>query len=91
MFAAHSAYAAISELQRVPFSFRGQLHEAFGKAPLQQFWVFRGEVRVVRNEAPRFVECRRKCLDGFRPERIIRAHRLGASTAQITRPTQWMC
>jgi hypothetical protein len=42
MFEAHSAYAAISELQRILSSFRGQLHEALGKAPLQQFWVFRG-------------------------------------------------
>jgi len=85
---AYSAYGAISEPQRILFSFLGQLHEAFGKPPLQQHWVFRGEVRVVRNEAPRFVKRRRKRFDGFRPERIIRAHPLGASTAQIARPTR---
>jgi len=88
MFVAYSAYGPISEPQRTLFSFRGQLHEAFGKPPLQHYWVFRGEVRVVRNEAPRFVKCRRKRLDGFRPERLIRAHPLGASTAQIARPTR---
>jgi hypothetical protein len=79
--------APLASRKGILFSFRGKLHEALDKAALQRFWVFRGAAWIVRNKAPLFAECRRKRFDGFRLERIIPVHRLGASRAQIARPT----
>jgi hypothetical protein len=80
---AHSAYGVVGQPQRTAFSFCGQLDEVLGKAPLQQFWVSLGEERVVRNEAPRFMECCRERFDGFRIEPVVHGHRLGASVRKF--------